>query len=126
MHELSVCLALIEQVDAVSRQSGLSTVTDIHVGIGPLSGVESDLLAAAFPIATAGTLSAGAALHVRKTPVRVRCSLCDSETDASVSRLVCGECGDWRTELVSGDELILERVELARSPTNAEEEHARV
>lgn len=126
MHELAVCQALIEQVRDVARQSGSSAVTDIHVGIGPLSGVEADLLVDAFPIATAGTVAVGAALHVRKTPVRVRCSACSAETEAAVSRLICGDCGDWRTELVSGDELILERVELTRSRTNAEEERAGV
>jgi hydrogenase nickel incorporation protein HypA/HybF len=126
MHELSVCQALIEQVTVVARQSGSSSVTDVHVGIGPLSGIEADLLADAFPIATAGTIASGALLHVRKTPVRVRCSRCDAETEAAVSRLVCGDCGDWRTELVTGDELILERVELARSLEMVEEERARV
>lgn len=126
MHELSICQALIEQVDMIARDSHSSMVTDVHVGIGPLSGVEADLLADAFPIATAGTVATDAVLHVRKTPVRVRCSQCDTESDATVSRLVCGHCGDWRTNLVSGDELILERVELIRPELQTLEERARV
>ena len=126
MHELSICQALIEQVDRIARESHASMVTDIHVGIGPLSGVEAALLADAFPIATAGTVATDAVLHVRKTSVRVHCSHCDTESDATVSRLVCGHCGDWRTDLVSGDELILERVELLRPEVESLEERARV
>ena len=29
-----------------------------------------------------------------------------------MNRLICGACGDWHTQLLSGDELILESVEL--------------
>ena len=126
MHELSICQALIEQVDRIARESHASMVTDIHVGIGPLSGVEAALLADAFPIATAETVATDAVLHVRKTSVRVHCSQCDTESDATVSRLVCGHCGDWRTDLVSGDELILERVELLRPEVESLKERARV
>ena len=126
MHELAVCQALIEQVSDVARRSGLAVVTDVHVGIGPLSGVEADLLADAFPIATAGTVADRASLHLRRTAITVRCSQCESETAATASRLVCGNCGDWRTELASGDELILERVELTRSRNHFDGERAHV
>jgi len=29
-----------------------------------------------------------------------------------MNRLVCKKCGDWRTTLISGDELMLQRVVL--------------
>jgi hydrogenase nickel incorporation protein HypA/HybF len=46
--------------------------------------------------------------------VRVRCRTCRAETDAEPNRLVCGTCGDFRTDLISGDELLLVSVELER------------
>ena len=75
-----------------------------------MSGVEADLLRDAFPIAAAGTLAEMARLHIERTPVTVRCSECGKETEARANRLLCGDCGDWRTTLTSGDELLLERV----------------
>jgi hydrogenase nickel incorporation protein HypA/HybF len=42
----------------------------------------------------------------------VSCQTCGAESAALPNRLVCGACGDWRTTLLSGDELILESVEL--------------
>ena len=33
---------------------------------------------------------------------------------ATANRLVCGSCGDYRTQLVSGDELLLASLELER------------
>jgi hydrogenase nickel incorporation protein HypA/HybF len=44
-------------------------------------------------------------------PVRVRCKTCGVESEASANRLLCGECGDYHTELISGDEMVLTRLE---------------
>lgn len=112
MHELAVCQSLLGQVDAVARSRTARAVTDIYVGVGPLSGVELPLMRSAFPLAAAGTVADGARLHLEATPVRVRCNACGAETAATVNRLVCGECGDWRTQLSSGDELLLQRIEM--------------
>lgn len=112
MHELSVCQSMLRQVEAIVAQHGAHTATAIKVQIGPLSGIEPQLLAQAFPIASAGTVAEGATLYLETLAVRVRCQHCGAETEASVNRLLCGECGDWQTQLLSGDELLLASVEL--------------
>ena len=75
----------------------------------------------AFPIAAAGTVANEASLHLETTPVRVRCSECGAESEVAVNRLVCKKCGHWRTELVSGDELMLRRVVLDGAETGEQE-----
>lgn len=112
MHELSVCLALVEQVQAIARDHGARAVEQIVLRIGPLSGVEPPLLRHAYPLASTGTLAQGAELVIEAAPVRVRCTACGAQTEASPNRLLCGSCGDFRTRLVSGDEMLLARVEL--------------
>lgn len=112
MHELSVCQDIIAQAEAIAREHGARAVSVIELRIGPLSGVEIPLLEQAFTIARAGTVAEEAALCIESLPVRVRCETCGAETDATVSRLVCGGCGDWKTRLVSGDEMLLARLEL--------------
>ncbi|MCW8807154.1 MAG: hydrogenase maturation nickel metallochaperone HypA [Rhodanobacter sp.] len=112
MHELSICRALLDQVEAVAAEYGVQRVASITVSVGPLSGVEPDLLQAAYPLASAGTLAEGAVLKILRSPLRVHCDQCGTETAATVNRLVCGACGNWRTILVSGDELLLTDVEL--------------
>jgi hydrogenase nickel incorporation protein HypA/HybF len=114
MHELAICQALIRQVVAIARDEQAVSVTDIHVGIGPLSGVEAVLLRHAFPVVAGGSVASAATLHLHARPVRVECAACGAETDASVNRLICGRCEDWHTRLVSGDELLLERVCMER------------
>jgi hydrogenase nickel incorporation protein HypA/HybF len=115
MHELSVCQALIEQVQDIARANGAAAVSRVVLRIGPLSGVEPQLLAQAFPLARAGTVAAAAELEIENLPVRVKCEQCGAETDASANRLLCGRCGDWHTRLLSGDELLLASVELVKA-----------
>lgn len=115
MHELSVCQALIDQVETIARTRGARRVITINLEIGPLSGVEAQLLRHAYPLAAQGTVAEDAELRIHVGGVRVRCSRCRSETDTPSNRLVCRACGDWRVEVVSGDELVLARVELEKA-----------
>lgn len=112
MHELAVCQALVEQVNDIVRQQGARSASRLKLIVGPLSGVVADLLISAFPLAAAGTCAEGAELDITDAPVRVRCQTCGAETDALPNRLLCGACGDWQTQLIAGDELMLESVEL--------------
>ena len=121
MHELSVCQALMQQVEALAQQHGANRVSVIRLGIGPLSGIESKLLQHAYPLASAGTVAEGADLLIESTGVTVRCLSCGETSEVKPNHLVCEHCGDWRTELVSGDELVLITVELSRSK-HAEQE----
>ena len=114
MHELAVCQGLMGQIDDIANREHAERVTRIQLQIGPLSGVEPQLLKDAFPIASAGTVAAEAVLDIDAQPVRVRCMQCQAESEASTNRLVCGKCGDYRTQLISGDELLLISVELER------------
>ena len=119
MHELAICQAMLGQVAEIAADRCAASVGEIFIAVGPLSGVEPALLQNAFPIAAAGTIADGARLHIESLPVRVHCRKCAIESEVSANRLLCGQCGTWQTTLVSGDELLLSRVELEL------QEHAR-
>jgi len=112
MHELALCQALMNQVESIAAERNARSVVSIVIGMGPLSGVEAQLLQHAYPVASAGTVAEGAQLVIEDLPVRVSCTQCGEESDALPNKLVCKHCGDWRTTLISGDELLLMRVEL--------------
>lgn len=114
MHELAVCQALLNQVEEIAARENASEVTRILVRVGPLSGIVPDLLERAFTIARAGTIAAHADLVTEHQTIKVRCQQCGAETEATPSKLICANCGDYRTQLISGDELLLASVELNR------------
>lgn len=119
MHELAVAQALVEQVEGVIRQHRAQRARLVRVRIGPLSGVVAELLASAFPLAAAGSRMEHAVLDLVAVPIEVRCEACGARSEAAMNRLVCGACGDWRTRIVSGDELLLESVELETAPPDS-------
>lgn len=112
MHELSVCLSLLDQVERIAREHGADRVERILLRIGPLSGIETPLLVKAYPLAAAGGIAEHAVLDIEPAPIRVRCGECGAETDALPNRLLCGRCGGWHTCLISGDEMLLAHLEL--------------
>ncbi|MGB5452512.1 MAG: hydrogenase maturation nickel metallochaperone HypA [Sedimenticolaceae bacterium] len=114
MHELAVCQGLMNQVEQIARRENAECVTRILLSVGPLSGVEAQLLIDAFSIASAGTVAEGAVLVIEEQAVRVKCLSCGAESDVRPNRLLCGSCGDFRTRLISGDEMMLMSLELER------------
>jgi len=114
VHEFAICQALIDQVETVVRDRHAQRVLSIVVRIGPLSGVEPGLLRSAYPFASAGTLAENATLVLEQSSVRVRCLECGGESEVESNRLVCSLCGQWRTQVLTGDELMLMSVELEK------------
>lgn len=112
VHELSVCRALLAEVERIAVERSAHGVQAIHVQIGVLSGVESALLETAWPSASAGSLAENAHLVIERMPLRVRCLDCGAESETAPSRLLCGACGSLHTHLISGDELLLVSLEL--------------
>ncbi|MDE2183703.1 MAG: hydrogenase maturation nickel metallochaperone HypA [Alphaproteobacteria bacterium] len=110
MHELSICLSLLREVERAARGR---SVTEITLAVGPLSGVEPQQLKRAFAVARAGTIAKDAELICRMRPVCFACSACGQEVEAPLDALSCPSCGDWQVRLRSGDKLLLESVTLA-------------
>ena len=115
MHELAICQAMMQQVENISAENHAQQVISIVIGMGPLSGVEGQLLKHAYPIASAGTIAEGAELIIKTLPVRVSCKQCGKESEVSANKLLCKHCGNWKTTLISGDELMLLSLEMDKA-----------
>ena len=113
MHELAICQELMKQLEQEAARKGATGVDRVVLSVGPLSGVEPCLLARAFDVARVKTLAAASELEIRTGPVRVSCRSCAAESEAAPSRLLCATCGDWRVNVIEGDELLLLSLELS-------------
>ncbi len=112
VHELSVCQALLIQVEDLARRQAAASVVRITIECGPLSGVEPTLLKDAFAIMRLGGIAAAAELSVVSARVSIECMECGARDEARPNRLVCGVCGGFRTRVIAGDELRLRRIEM--------------
>ena len=109
MHEYSLVRALVDRVEQEARARRATAVSRLAVRIGALSGVEPDLLASAFTLCREGIL-AGAELDIRRSEAAWSCPDCESAIPEGAP-LRCPAC-DAPAKLVSGDEILLERIEM--------------
>jgi hydrogenase nickel incorporation protein HypA/HybF len=114
MHELSICQSIMQQLEQIAKDNHADQIDSIYLQIGPLSGVEAELLKQAFPLAAAGSCASQAQVHIEQLPIRVHCETCGEESSATANRLLCGACGDYHTRVISGDEMLLNSVELTK------------
>lgn len=119
MHEASLVSALLRQVDDLVVGNGGGRIVEIRIEVGPLSGVEPLLLTEAFHRLRPGTSSAGAELIVEFVELMYRCRTCGGEQAAAELRFVCAGCGSDDVDVVSGDGVVLQSIELEQTPEEA-------
>jgi hydrogenase nickel incorporation protein HypA/HybF len=110
MSERSVVAALLGRIEREAQRRNATRVRRVEVRIGEVSGVDPDLLAAAFAAAAERTVCHGADLRVRRVAARWACPSCGSDV-APGAVLRCARCGG-PARLEEGGEVELERVEM--------------
>ncbi|MER5197654.1 hydrogenase maturation nickel metallochaperone HypA [Streptomyces sp. NPDC002755] len=113
MHEMSVALAVVDQVaEAAERAGDVTAVRSVRLQVGELAGVVPDSLAFCFELVCAGTLLEGAELVTEAVPGRARCTPCAHEWAVGMPpRLTCPACGGATTDLLAGRELRIAAVQ---------------
>jgi hydrogenase nickel incorporation protein HypA/HybF len=100
---------MADRVEQEARARSATAVSRIAVRIGALSGVEPELFATAFTLCREGIL-AGAELEIRRSEAAWVCPKCTAAIPAGAV-LRCADC-DVPARLASGDEILLEQVEM--------------
>ena len=111
MHELSVCWALISEVERLAQEAGDDSIAHIAILVGELSGTDPGLLVRAFEVARSGTKAEHAYLTIERCDPRVKCTECGLENVTRPNRLLCACCGSFRVNVIGGDELSIAAVE---------------
>lgn len=125
MHELSIAGAIR---DTALRHAGGRRVTAVNVRVGMLRMVAGDSLAFYFDVVARNTLCEGAALEHERVDALLRCPVCLHEWDPAPAPLAshglepgidplipcfrCPACENPRSEVVAGDELEVESIEV--------------
>ncbi|HEV2637160.1 MAG TPA: hydrogenase maturation nickel metallochaperone HypA [Actinocrinis sp.] len=106
MHEMSIALAVVDQVQERARAEGVAIVRSVRLQVGELAGVVPDSLAFCFELACAGTVLEGADLVTQTVPGRAWCEPCAGEWPVGMPPdLGCPRCGGPAAGLLCGREL---------------------
>jgi hydrogenase nickel incorporation protein HypA/HybF len=119
MHELAVAQAIVA---AGERYAEGRPVSVVRVRVGRLRQVVPEYLSFYFEVAAKETLCEEAALECERVPSRLRCSACGAEWDPApppareqdqlIVRFRCPECSSADHRVVSGDELVVESIDV--------------
>jgi hydrogenase nickel incorporation protein HypA/HybF len=104
MHELSIADAIL----AVARaHAGERRLVAVEVDIGHLRQVVPAALAFAFEL-----LAPSVALEIHEVPATGRCRACGAESPLTHFPLTCAACDGLDVQIVRGEELLVQAVEV--------------
>ena len=109
MHELSIA----EAVAAIAeRHAAGRRVARVEVKVGRLRQVVPSALDFAFTLVTQGTALEHAELVLEDVPATGRCRTCGGQSALNDFPLACAACGGLDLELLTGEELLVDALEL--------------
>jgi hydrogenase nickel incorporation protein HypA/HybF len=114
MHELGIVRRLLSYVRELQAANGGGAVREIRVQLGPLSGVEAELLLSAFQQLRDRETLTETILTIESVTLEACCRACDHRFQPLQFRFHCPRCGSSETEITQGDGVILESISLAQ------------
>ena len=109
MHELAIADSVVQ---IASRYANGRQITKVRVKVGHLRQVVPSALAFAFELVAEGTPVEGAELEMEEVLATGMCRECGVESQLRNFPLQCGACGGFDLEVLSGEELLVESLEL--------------
>ena len=109
MHELSIAESVVQ---IASRHANGRRVTKVQMKVGHLRQVVPSALAFSFELVAEGTPVEGAELEMEEVPATGTCRECRVESQLGNFPLQCRACGGFDLEVLRGEELLVESLEL--------------
>lgn len=114
MHELAVTKSILKVALEHSAQNGAKKILVIHLLIGEMRNLEEPWIQRYFDYISKGTAAEKAVIKVVKVPIVFFCQKCQHQFTANVKKdqkILCAYCGSFEYDLVSGRELVVEKLE---------------
>ncbi len=120
MYEFSLTNSVNNALQSLCRQTGWSRVRRVMIKVGGLCKVNPELMAFIFAAVSKDTPAEGALLSVMMLPVTLRCYSCGKISAREDSELLCPLCGSKNVQIISGQELSIEALEVEGNIFNHE------
>jgi hydrogenase nickel incorporation protein HypA/HybF len=105
MHELSIAEHIVEIAVSHLQRDGATSVREIELEIGTLSGIEIDALTFALDVVTKNTPLHDANIRILRVEARSRCNACGNEFVMEDFFSPCPACGAFDNTVVQGEEM---------------------
>lgn len=112
MHEFSVTQSILALVLEKAEDAGAERISRINLVIGELSGIVDDCVQFYWDFLSKDTIAAGAELSFSRPPAQMRCRSCAAVFTPENGTWACPECQSPGLEIISGNELMVESIEV--------------
>jgi hydrogenase nickel incorporation protein HypA/HybF len=112
VHELGLASSILDMVTAEGAKRPGTRILSLGLKIGEISGVSPESLEFCLQCLVKDTALDGLGIEIERTPRRHRCPRCNHEFDVIDYEVECPECGEFRTVLISGDEMEITYLEV--------------
>jgi hydrogenase nickel incorporation protein HypA/HybF len=109
VHELAIAESVVRIAE---RHADGRRVTKVYLKVGHLRQVVPSALAFGFELVAQETSVEGAELVLEEVPATGKCRACGSESRLEGFPLQCKACGGFDLEIVAGEELYVESLEI--------------
>ncbi|MGE5446297.1 MAG: hydrogenase maturation nickel metallochaperone HypA [Ignavibacteriales bacterium] len=114
MHEMGLAEGIL---DVVLNATEGQKVRRIRLQVGKLQMVVPDSLEFSFQLVSDGTPAQEAVIEIEEIPARFRCKRCGVESEINHPPFTCPRCGAPDVEIASGDQVLVDEVELESGVT---------
>lgn len=119
MHELAIAGSVLE---SVLRHAEGRRVTHVQLKVGHLRQVVPSSLEFGWQLITRDTPADGAVLGIEEVAAVGACRACGAESRQERFPFRCGECEGFEVEVVRGDELLIDWLEVESAETDGGDE----
>jgi hydrogenase nickel incorporation protein HypA/HybF len=104
MHELSLAMEVIELAAREAGKNGVSTIQEILVEVGDLSGVDADAFQFGMEMLVKDTTLENVVIKIMRTSGKGTCNNCNSEFAMKHLLDTCPGCKRFPAEIIGGQE----------------------
>lgn len=112
MHELSLCISMVEIIEQKAHQHHARRVTAVWLEMGALSCVEEQALRQGFVSASRHTLAENCQLRLSVKPARAWCWDCCFSVQVDKHDAPCPRCNGHTLRIEDGDSLRIKQLEI--------------
>lgn len=116
MHELPVIKSILDICLKHTKSNDVQKIIAIHLEVGEMSDLEDHWMQKYFDFISKGSLAEGAALKIRRIPVRMRCNGCENLFQVDIkaaAEISCPQChAKQHLSMISGKDYKITNMEV--------------
>ena len=120
VHELAVTQRVLDIALEKAAEANATRVTGIKLVIGEMSNIVDDCVQFYFDFLSQDSIASGATLAFERIPAKLRCRQCGHSFALNGLPWNCPRCNQWDVEILTGQELYVDSIEVDDEDTGGE------